>query len=414
MRPHSLRRLLFALAAAAVVVTAVAVVAQESKREEPTPEEKRFEVRVTPEMLRHSRIDEAIYFGGTLYGLATLFLLLATGASAKMRDLAQRGVRRRFVASMLYIVLFAAAIAVLDFPLTYYADFFVPHQFDLSNQSFASWMLDQMKAFAVTVAILAPLGALALRGIARFKQWWRILWIASIPLSVFFIVIAPVFLDPIFNKFTKLQDPVLEKMLLDEASRAGIEGSRVFQVDKSKQTKTMNAYVTGLGPTKRIVIWDTLLAKMTREEVLVVMAHEMGHYVLNHVWKGLAFSIVVSFIVFFTGQRVYDRGVARWGARWDIREPGDPAAVPWLLIVATVIGFFLSPITSGFSRHVEHQADVFGLELTHLNEPMASAFRKLAEDSKYNPEPNRFSELWHYSHPSTNERIRYALEYGKK
>jgi len=406
-----MRRLLFALAAAAVVTAAVVVVAQPEREREETPEEKRFEVRVTPEMLRHSRIDETIYFGGTLYGIATLLLLLATGWSARMRDFAQRVVRRRFVASMLYILFFAIAIAVLDFPLTFYADYIVPHQFDLSNQSFASWLLDQTKAFGVTVAILAPLGALALRAIARFRRWWLVLWLASIPLSAFFIVIAPVFLDPIFNKFTKLQDPVLEKALLDEASRAGIEGSSVFQADKSKQTKTMNAYVTGLGPTKRIVIWDTLLAKMTREEVLAVMAHEMGHYVLNHVWKGLAFSVVVSFIVLYTGQRVTERGVARWGAKWDVREPGDPAAVPWLLIVAAAIGFFLTPVTSAFSRHVDHEADVFGLQLTHFNEPMASALKKLAEDSKYNPEPNRFIELWHYSHPSTNERIRYALKY---
>lgn len=404
-----IRRILFALAAAAVVTAAVAVVAQ-PKPEPPAEKEKQFEVRVTPEMLRHSRINETIYFGGTLYGIATLLLLLPTGFSAKMRDLAERLTRRRFVAAMLYILFFAVALAVLEFPLTYYADFYVPHQFDLSNQSFASWLLDQTKAFAVTVAILAPLGALALQGMRRIKRWWVVLWLASIPLSVFFVVIAPVFLDPIFNKFTKLQDPVLEKMLLDEASRAGIEGSRVFQVDKSKQTKTMNAYVTGLGPTKRIVIWDTLLAKMTREEVLVVMAHEMGHYVLNHVWKGLAFSVVISLISFFLGQQFYDRGLARWGARWQAREPGDPATVPWLLIIAAVIGFFLAPVTSAFSRHVEHEADVFGLELTHMNEPMATAFRKLAEDSKHNPEPNRFVELWHYSHPSTNERIRFALE----
>jgi len=265
----------------------------------------------------------------------------------------------------------------------------------------------------VTVAILAPLGALALLGIRKIKRWWVVLWLASIPLSVFFVIIAPVFLDPIFNKFTKLQDPVLERMLLDEASRAGIEGSRVFQVDKSKQTKTMNAYVTGLGPTKRIVIWDTLLAKLDRDEVLAVMAHEMGHYVLNHVWKGLAFSMIVTLIVFWSGQRIYERGLARWGAKWRLREAGDPASVPWLLIVAAVIGFFLTPVTSAFSRHVEHEADRFGLELTHLNEPMARSFKKFAEDSKYNPEPSRFIELWHYSHPSTNERIRFALEHRK-
>jgi Zn-dependent protease with chaperone function len=407
-----MRRLLFALSAAAVVTAAVVVLAQ-PKPEKPKPPSE-FEVRVTPEMLRHSRIDETIYFAATPYGVATLLLLLATGFSAKMRDLAQRLVRRRFVAAMLYILFFAVAIAILDFPLTYYADFFVPHQFDLSNQSFGSWLLDQVKAFAVAVAIFAPLGALALHGISRMKRWWLALWIASIPLSLLLVVIAPVFLDPIFNKFTKLEDPVLEKALLDEASRAGIEGSRVFQVDKSKQTKTMNAYVTGLGPTKRIVMWDTLLAKLDRDEVLVVMAHEMGHYVLNHVWKGLAFSTLVSLIVLWSGQRFYEHGLARWGARWRLQEAGDPASVPWLLIIAAVIGFFLTPVTSAFSRHIEHQADIFGLELTHLNEPMARSFKKFAEDSKYNPEPSRFIELWHYSHPSTNERIRFALEYGKK
>ena len=406
-----MRRLLFALSAAAVVTAALAVIAQPAhpKPEEPKPAGQ-FEVRVTPEMLRHSRINETIYFASTPYAIATLFLLLATGLSAKMRDFAQRLTRRPFVAAMLYILLFAVAIAILDFPLTYYADFFVPHQFDLSNQSFPSWLWDQIKAFGVTILIFAPLGALALRGISRIKRWWLVLWLASIPISFVLIVIAPVFLDPIFNKFTKLQDPVLEKALLDEASRAGIEGSRVFQVDKSKQTKTMNAYVTGLGPTKRIVMWDTLLAKLTRDEVLVVMAHEMGHYVLNHVWKGLAFSVVIALIVFWTGQRFYERGLGRWG----ITAPGDPASVPWLLIIAAVIGFFLTPVTSAFSRHVEHEADRFALELTHLNEPMASSFKKFAEDSKYNPEPSPFIEWWHYSHPSTNKRIRFALEYGKK
>lgn len=406
-----LQKLIFALAAAAVVTAAVIVVAQ-PKPEQPKPSSD-FEVRVTPEMLRHSRINETIYFAATPYGIAALLLLLATGFSAKMRDLAQRLVRRKFIAAMLYIFFFAVVIAILDFPLTYYADFFVPHQFDLSNQSFAAWLWDQVKAFAVTVLIVAPLGALALRGISRIRRWWLVLWLASIPISFLLVVIAPVFLDPIFNKFTKLQDPVLEKALLDEASRAGIEGSRVFQVDKSKQTKTMNAYVTGLGPTKRIVMWDTLLAKLDRDEVLAVMAHEMGHYVLNHVWKGLAFGTLVSLIVFWSGQRFYERGLARWGAKWRLREAGDPASVPWLLIIAAVIGFFLTPVTSAFSRYVEHEADRFSLELTHLNEPMARAFKKFAEDSKYNPEPSRFIELWHYSHPSTNERIRFALEHRK-
>src|SRR5206468_10450865 len=221
----------------------------------------------------------------------------------------------------------------------------------------------------------------------------------------------PLIIDPLFNKFEPLQDQVLRRDLLQEASRAGIEGSRVYQVNKSKQTKTMNAYVTGLGPSKRIVLWDTLLAKLDHDEILAVMGHEMGHYVLHHLWKGMAFGILVSFVVFFFGQRLSERGLDRWGSRWEVRDRADPAALPWLLLVAAVIGFILSPVTSAFSRHIEHQADQFGLELTHLNEAMASSFVKFAEDSKADPRPPRFIEWWRYSHPSLGRRIDFVLAY---
>ena len=173
----------------------------------------------------------------------------------------------------------------------------------------------------------------------------------------------------------------------------------------------MNAYVTGLGPSKRIVLWDTLLAKLDHDEILAVMGHEMGHYVLHHIWKGMAFGIAVSLIGFFLGQKICERGVARWGARWGVTDCADPAALPWLLLVATLIGFVGSPIDSGFSRHIEHQADKFGLELTHLNEAMASSFVKFAEDSKHDPNPPRFIEWWRYSHPAAQRRIDFALSY---
>ncbi|HEY8131881.1 MAG TPA: M48 family metalloprotease, partial [Thermoanaerobaculia bacterium] len=135
------------------------------------------------------------------------------------------------------------------------------------------------------------------------------------------------------------------------------------------------------------------------------------HYVLHHIWKGMAFGIAVSLIGFFLGQKICERGVARWGARWGVADCADPAALPWLLLVATLIGFVASPIDSGFSRHIEHQADKFGLELTHLNEPMASSFVKFAEDSKYDPNPPRFIEWWRYSHPAAQRRIDFALSY---
>jgi STE24 endopeptidase len=360
----------------------------------------RFIIKVTPEMRRHTNILYALYFIGTAYSLGVLYLILRTRISHRLRDLARGNV-------FLTFGLLSIAIAVFEFPLTLYASYIVPHQFDLSDQSFGSWTLDELKALGLNIVVSGIVVAGAFWIIRRVRRWWFALWLASIPLMLFFVVIAPVVFDPVFNKFEPLKDPVLRKELLDEAARAGIEGSRVYQVDKSKQTKTMNAYVTGIGPTTRIVIWDTLLAKMNRQEILAVMGHEMGHYVLGHIWWGLLDGIIISLIVCFAGQWVYERGLARWG----MEGKADPAAIAWILMIATIFGFILSPVINGLSRRVEHEADVFGLELTHLSEPSALAEVKLSEDSKFAPNPPRFIEFWLYSHPPAEDRIDFALRY---
>lgn len=401
-------RALLGLALGVAVAAAVVVVVSAQPKEEPKPQEdKRFEVRITPEMIRHSRIRDVLYFVEIAWAGAMMLILLLSGASRKMRELSSRITKRPFLVAMLTIALFIGACAVLSFPLAYYSDFYVSHQFDLSDQSFASWMGDMFKGLLVNLAILMPVGALAFLAVRHFRQWWIVLWLGSIPLILFTILIQPIVLDPIFNKFEPLKDQVLKAKLLDLASRAGIEKGRVYEVDKSKQTKTMNAYVNGIGPSARIVMWDTLLEKMNHDEVLAVMGHEMGHYVMNHIWQGLAFSLVISFGVFFIGQKIIEKPLPRWG----IESAGDPAALPWILLVFGAIGFFLSPVTSAFSRHLEHQADKFGLEVTHLNEPMAAAFVKMAEDSKRDPSPHPLIEFWRYSHPPIAKRIPFALTY---
>lgn len=377
---------------------------------QPTPAKRHLEVVVTQDMLRHSRINDALYFADVVYGIAVLLLVLGAGWSARMRDFAAR-VRWPFVAAMLYFALFSLITALLTFPLDFYGGFVVPHQFDLTNQSFAGWLGDSAKAFGVNVVIGSPIAALALLGIRRIRRWWLVLWLGSVPLILLGVLAQPLIIDPLFNDFQPLRDVSLRQALLDEASRAGIEGGRVYQVDKSKQTKEMNAYVTGIGPSARIVMWDTLLAKLDRDEILAVMGHEMGHYVLKHLWQGIAFGVAISFLGFFVAQKLFEWGLARWGTRWRAGDRGDAAALPWLLIVSSVLAFLLSPVYSGYSRHIEHQADVFGLELTHLNEAMASSFVKFAEDSKADPRPPRFIEWWRYSHPSLGRRIDFVLAY---
>ncbi len=408
-------RLLFTigLAVAAVTLVAVAATAQPravDKRDERKGDE-RFEVQITEEMVRHSRLRNVLYFVGIGWSAAMMLGLLFTGASARMRDAAVGVTKRPFLVAMLYLVLFILATTVLELPLAYYSGFVVPHQFGLSDQSLPSWLGDVAKGVGVNLAILSVVGALALLGIRKVKHWWVLLWACSVPLTVLLAVVQPIVLDPIFNDFEPLRDRVLKQKLLALASRAGIEQGRVYQVDKSKQTTTMNAYVNGVGPTNRIVMWDTLLAKMDHDEVLAVMGHEMGHYVLNHVWKGLAFAAALSFAGFFIAQRIHDRGLRRWGPRWGIESPGDPASIPWLLLIVGGLSFLVSPVTSGYSRSVEHEADMFALELTHLNEPLATAFRKMAEDSKRDPSPHPLIEYWRYSHPPIAKRIPFALSY---
>jgi len=332
-----------------------------------------------------------------------------------MRDLAERATKSKYLSATLYVILLVLALTLIELPLTVYEGYVVPHQFDLTNQTLPSWISDQAKELAVSLVISAIVGGLVLLAIRRVRRWWIAAWLGSIPLILLGVLITPLVVDPLFNKFEPLRDAVLRRDLIAEASRAGIENSRVYEVNKSKQTKTMNAYVTGIGPSARIVMWDTLLQKLDHDEVLAVMGHEMGHYVEKHLWKGIAFSIALSFFVFAIGQQLYERGLARWGSRWSVREErGDPATLPWLLALSTAITFLLSPVTSGFSRHIEHQADIFSLELTHLNEPLASAFVKFAEDSKADPRPPRFIEWWRYSHPSLGRRIDFVLGYRAK
>ncbi len=368
-------------------------------------------VVVTDEMRAHQRVVDTLYFVGAFYGFGVLIAVLALGISRRVRDLAARVTARPFLCAMVFWALLTVVTTVLSLPLDVVSDYVVPHHFGLSDQSLGGWLWDQTKGMLLGIVIGAPLVALALAGIRRVRRWWLALWLGSVPVMVFLILVAPVVLDPVFNTFKPLEDQKLKTELLDLASRAGIEGGRVYQVDKSKQTKTMNAYVDGLGPTKRIVLWDTIIAKMDRDELSFVMAHEMGHYVLHHIWKGLGFAVVMLLVAFWLAQQLVDRATHRWGRSWGVEAAHDPAAVPLLLLVVGVFFFLASPVMNGVSRYFEHQSDTFAIELTHLNDAGARAFVKLAEDSKVLPNPSAFIRFWRYSHPTVAERIAYCASY---
>jgi Zn-dependent protease with chaperone function len=407
------RKLLLSLAAVAVATAVVVTIAAQPRPEPKKQDDERFEVKVTGEMLRHTRLVHTLYFVGVAYTTGVLLVILLTGLSRRMRDAAARVTKRPFVTSFLYLTMFAIAATILEFPLSYYSGFVVPHQFALTHQTFGAWLIDSLKELAITIVVGGLLGSLALWTLRHMRRWWLAIWLGAIPVSIALVMLQPLVFDPLFNDFQPLRDPRLRADLLALASRAGIEGSDVYEVDRSKQTTTMNAYVNGIGPTTRIVMWDTLLAKMSHDEVLTVMGHEMGHYVMRHIWQGTAFGLAIGLPLIWLGHVVHDSGLARWGATWGVKGAGDPAEVPWLLLILTIGTFLVTPIGAAFSRHLEHQADVFSLDLTHKNEAFATAFIKLAEDSKWDPDPPKIIEWWMYSHPTIRERIAFALTYGK-
>ena len=368
-------------------------------------------VRVTDEMRAHQRILDRLYFAGAFYGFVVLLAVLVLGVSRRLRDLAARVARRPALTAMAFWALLTVVTTALSAPLDYYEGFVVPHRFGLSSQGFGGWAWDQAKGMLLGIVVGAPIAAFALAGVRRVQRWWLALWLGSVPITVFLVLIAPVALDPVFNTFKPLEDQRLKSELLDLAARAGIQGGRVYQVDKSKQTKTMNAYVNGLGPTKRIVLWDTIIAKMDHDELRMVMAHEMGHYVLHHMWKLLGFLLALLLAAFWLMQRVTEWAIGRWGRSWGFEVAHDPAAIPLLMLAVSAFLFLASPLINGVSRHFEHEADTFSLELTHLNDAGARAFVKFAEDSKVLPDPSPFIRFWRYSHPTLAERIVYCATY---
>ncbi|HTE18474.1 MAG TPA: M48 family metallopeptidase [Armatimonadota bacterium] len=408
-----------ALALALAGATAPRKAAAQHPRADPAPaapepgperlEPRDLQVRVTPQMTRYSNTVHALYFAGTVFNALVLLLFLRSGLSARLRDLAERKGKNGLARAYIYYPLYSLLSALLHLPLRLYAGYFLPHQYGLSTQTLGGWTLDSAKSLGISAALAPPVIALLYWTLQRSpRRWWVGFWLASIPLLVFSILLAPILIDPLFNKFQPLRDERLRDRILTLARRAGIEESRVLEQDASRRTKAVNAYVTGLGGSARIVLWDTLLQRMDEEETLFVMAHEMGHYVEGHVPLLLAASIGGTLAILLL---VHAGGHALLrvnGERWGVRGLDDLAGLPAILLLVLLLNFFGSPVESAVSRTLEERADAFGLRLTGNGRAAASAFIKLSEQNLSHPSPPPFIEFWMFSHPPLQRRIEKA------
>jgi Zn-dependent protease with chaperone function len=382
-------------------------------QEKPSHPEERVSVPAPTELaLERYRTGNILWFVNTGWELLVPCFFLFSGLSARLRDWAHRIGRRWFFVLCTYFILFTGLTYVLSWPLNYYQGFIRAHAYGLSNQTFARWQANSLKGLAIEIAAGCLFLWIPYLLIARSpRRWWLYTALLLIPFAIFAVVIAPVVIDPVFNDFHPMENHELEGKILALAERAGIEGSRVYVVDKSVDTKQVNAYVTGLGGTKRIVLWDTLLHRLNEREILFIVGHEMGHYVLHHVLVGTLVFAALAFVGLFLVDRGAGFLLRRFSARFGFNNLADVASLPLLLLGVNVAYLVLIPFGLAFSRHIEHEADRFGLEITQDNRAAAESFVALQNENLSVPWVGRLYTLWRASHPSLGERIEFCNDY---
>jgi Zn-dependent protease with chaperone function len=362
--------------------------------------------------VRYERSGNVLWVVDTLWALLVPLALLFTGLSARIRDLARRVGRKWYFTLVIYGALVSLLFWVVSLPLAYYEGFVREHAYGLSTQTPGKWLGDSVKSLLVgvfTFALVMWVPYLLLRKSPR--RWWLWTAAAGIPLLVITFWVQPLVVDPLFNRFGPMHDRALEARILALADRAGIQGSRVFEVNKSADTKALDAYVTGFGGSKRIVLWDTIIRKMTARELLFVVGHEMGHYVLRHVLMLLGATTLLLLLSLWAVHRSSGWALGRWGDRFGFARLDDVASYPLLLVIVTLVSFAVTPLFLAFARHLEHEADRFGLELTRDNHAAATAFVKLQTENLATPYHSTLYKLWHDGHPPVGERIEFANRY---
>jgi len=345
-----------------------------------------------------------------LYGVVIALLLLNLRWSARMRDLAERVTRFKPVHTFVYWMQYLVLTTILVFPLTVYEDYFREHKYGLATQTFGPWMGDQMKELGV-ILVLGGLLAVLLFGVVRRlpRTWWMWGAVVTILFLIFTVLISPVYIVPIFNKVTRLNDPKIVDPILSMARANGIPAKDVFEIDASRQTTRMSANVSGFANTMRITLNDNLLRRASPEEIQAVMGHEMGHYVMNHIYKGIMFLSIVTVLAFVYLRWSLDWALQVWGEKWQIRGVGDTAVLPLVVLLVAIFGFVITPFMNTSTRTQEYEADMYGLNTSRQPDGFAQAAIHLGEYRKMNPGP--IEEWIFFDHPSGRNRIYAAMRW---
>ena len=361
--------------------------------------------------VKYQRSKNTLFFIDQGYGILFLVLFLFLGISAFLRKQIEKVTRKRFWVVALYTLLFLIIAFIVGLPTSYYG-FSLEHKFELSNQTFLQWFGEQLLALLVmaVIVLIAVEGIyLALKKAPR--TWWIYVSVVFIGFTVVLVNLAPVLILPLFNVYTPLPEGELRERLVSLSHRANVQVEDIFTVDMSKQTKKANAMFTGLGNTKRIVLGDNLVDEFTTDEVEVVIAHEMGHNLMHHIWLGILFSAIMATIGFLIIHLTGPRIITRFRNKLKIDNMADVASLPLIFLIFVIYGLITMPIFPAVSRHMERQADRFALEMTQNREAFISAMDELAYMNLSDPNPSPIIEFLLYSHPPISKRIKFAEEY---
>ena len=371
--------------------------------------------------IHYSHATDALGFVAPLWRLGVLLAFLATGAAARMRDLAVRTSRHRSIQGYLFTLLLLLVLSLMMLPLGMLGHHLAV-EYGQSVQGWDSWFADRAKSSLLELAVGGLLVLLLFAVIRRWpRQWWLTFWAPAVALSVFGVLLEPVLVDPLFNHFEPLAkaDPALVSRLEQVVDRAGVNipPDRMFLMRASDKVTGLNAYVTGIGASKRVVVWDTSLAHASPDEIALIFGHEMGHYALNHIWKGLAFTAVLLLVLFFGGFHLTRWAIGHFGQRWGVPSEGDWAALPVILFALLALAFLSEPLDNAVSRVEEHAADVYGQEAVHgiVADPQMvgqRSFQTLGAQGLDEPHPNPLVVFWSYSHPPIAERAAFAQAYN--
>ena len=361
-----------------------------------------------------SKIKNLLFFLSTPYEWLFYFLILILGVSKGFERWARGTVKNGFLQTAIYLFWLSLASFVAIFPLQYIS-YKVSKTYNISTQTFSMWMKDEFTDFWVNYLMMFIIVTVLYGLMKRFKQrWWLAAWALSVPFTIFMMFVQPVLIDPLYNDFYPLKDKALEEQILSLADKAKIPTDHVFEVDMSEKTNSLNAYVTGVGSNSRIVLWDTTLEKLTDEEILFVMAHEMAHYVEKHIYIGIAIYLVLSFFGLFLTAKLMRGIVANYKDDVKVSSVSSLSSLPLFLMITSMLLFTVSPFSNWISRYEETRADRYAIELTGDKDAAISSFQKLSKVGLSQVNPPLLVKIFRYGHPTMLERLtmleKYELE----